>query len=148
MSPPTFLIGILLIWSSRRASGLVPESFGRGERTNQLGWWSSGVAAARGWHHRAAVRRVGHLPAHADHYDWCGPRCSVLRATTSSSRARGLSNRAIHFGPCLKNTLVPVMTITGLQQRSDRLRHHHQTVFQWRAWASCSLSCLSPTSRW
>jgi peptide/nickel transport system permease protein len=31
------------------------------------------------------------------------------------ARARGLSDRAIHFGHALKNTLVPVMTITGLQ---------------------------------
>lgn len=30
-------------------------------------------------------------------------------------RAMGLSNNAIHFGHALKNTLVPVMTIVGLQ---------------------------------
>jgi len=31
------------------------------------------------------------------------------------ARARGLTDRAIHFGHALKNTLVPVITVTGLQ---------------------------------
>src|SRR3546814_18125648 len=40
----------------------------------------------------------------------------VLRADYSKfARARGLSSRAVHFGHALKNTLVPVITITGLQ---------------------------------
>ena len=43
------------------------------------------------------------------------------------ARARGLPNRAIHFGHALKNTLVPVITITGLQLGAHhRLRHHHR----------------------
>jgi hypothetical protein len=43
------------------------------------------------------------------------------------ARARGLSDRVVHFGHALRNTLVPVITITGLQTRLvDRLRHHHR----------------------
>jgi peptide/nickel transport system permease protein len=43
------------------------------------------------------------------------------------ARARGLSDRAVNFGHALKNTMVPVITITGLQLGSDhRLRHHHR----------------------
>ena len=47
-------------------------------------------------------------------------------------RARGLSNRAIHFGHALKNTLVPVMTITGLQLGGlIAFAIITETVFQW-----------------
>ena len=43
------------------------------------------------------------------------------------ARARGLPDRAIHFGHALKNTLVPVITITGLQLGAHhRLRDHHR----------------------
>jgi len=48
------------------------------------------------------------------------------------ARARGLSDRAIHFGHALKNTLVPVMTITGLQLGSIiAFAIITETVFQW-----------------
>ena len=48
------------------------------------------------------------------------------------ARARGLSNRAIHFGHALKNTLVPVMTITGLQLGGlIAFAIITETVFQW-----------------
>ena len=43
------------------------------------------------------------------------------------ARARGLPDRAVNFGHALKNTLVPVITITGLQTRfAHRLRDHHR----------------------
>ena len=43
------------------------------------------------------------------------------------ARARGLPNRAINFGHALKNTLVPVITIIGLQLGAHhRLRDHHR----------------------
>ena len=48
------------------------------------------------------------------------------------ARARGLSNRAIHFGHALKNTLVPVITITGLQLgQLIAFAIITETVFQW-----------------
>jgi peptide/nickel transport system permease protein len=48
------------------------------------------------------------------------------------ARARGLPNRAINFGHALKNTLVPVMTITGLQIGSIiAFAIITETVFQW-----------------
>jgi len=48
------------------------------------------------------------------------------------ARARGLSQRAIHFGHALKNTLVPVITITGLQLGSIvAFAIITETVFQW-----------------
>jgi peptide/nickel transport system permease protein len=48
------------------------------------------------------------------------------------ARARGLSDRAIHFSHALKNTLVPVITITGLQLGSlIAFAIITETVFQW-----------------
>jgi peptide/nickel transport system permease protein len=48
------------------------------------------------------------------------------------ARARGLSNRAVHFGHALRNTLVPVVTIAGLQLGSViAFAIITETVFQW-----------------
>jgi len=48
------------------------------------------------------------------------------------ARARGLQNRAINFGHALKNTLVPVITITGLQIGGIiAFAIVTETVFQW-----------------
>ena len=48
------------------------------------------------------------------------------------ARARGLSNRAVHFGHALKNTLVPVITIAGLQIGGlIAFAIITETVFQW-----------------
>ena len=65
------------------------------------------------------------------------------------ARARGLTNRAVHFGHALKNTLVPVMTITGLQLGSIiAFAIVTETVSSGRAWAFCSSSrCSLPIFR-
>ncbi len=48
------------------------------------------------------------------------------------ARARGLTSRAIHFGHALKNTLVPVITIIGLQVGAlIAFAIITETVFQW-----------------
>jgi len=48
------------------------------------------------------------------------------------ARARGLTNRAVNFGHALKNTLVPVITITGLQLGGIiAFAIITETVFQW-----------------
>jgi len=56
------------------------------------------------------------------------------------ARARGLSDRAVNFGHALRNTLVPVITITGLQIGAIiAFAIITETVFQWPAWG-CSSS--------
>jgi len=115
VSLPTFLIGILLILVFAVQLGWFP-SFGRGD-TVQLGWWSTGLLKADGWLHivlPAVTLAIFQLTlimrlVRAEMLE-------VLRTDyIKFARARGLSDRAIHFGHALKNTLVPVMTITGLQ---------------------------------
>jgi peptide/nickel transport system permease protein len=48
------------------------------------------------------------------------------------ARARGLTNRTVYFGHALKNTLVPVITIIGLQFGGIvAFSLVTETVFQW-----------------
>lgn len=131
-SLPTFLIGILLILFFSVGLGWFP-SFGRGEVV-QLGGWSSGLLTAGGWHHIAlpavtlAVFQLALIMRLV--------RAEMLEVLRTDyirfARARGLSRRAIHFGHALKNTLVPVMTLTGLQLGGMiAFAIITETVFQW-----------------
>ncbi|ABE44039.1 ABC transporter permease [Polaromonas sp. JS666] len=132
VSLPTFLIGILLILVFSVGLGWFP-SFGRGE-TVQLGWWSTGLAKADGWHH--VVLPAVTLAIFQLTLIMRLVRAEMLEVLRTDyikfARARGLSNRAIHFGHALKNTLVPVMTITGLQLGGlIAFAIITETVFQW-----------------
>ena len=132
VSLPTFLVGILLILLFAVGLGWFP-SFGRGDVV-QVGWWSSGLLTAKGWHHivlPAITLAVFQLTlimrlVRAEMLE-------VLRTDyVKFARARGLSDTAIHFGHALKNTLVPVITITGLQLGSlIAFAIITETVFQW-----------------
>ena len=132
VSLPTFLIGILLILVFAVVLGWFP-SFGRGEVVH-IGWWTSGLLTAKGWHHitlPAITLAIFQLTlimrlVRAEMLE-------VLRTDyIKFARARGLSDRAIHFGHALKNTLVPVITITGLQLGTlIAFSIITETVFQW-----------------
>ncbi|GAB1385643.1 ABC transporter permease [Melaminivora sp.] len=132
VSLPTFLIGILLILVFSVTLGWFP-SYGRGPVT-QIGWWSTGLLSPKGWHHLilpAVTLAIFQLTlimrlVRAEMLE-------VLRTDyIKFARARGLTDRAIHFGHALKNTLVPVMTITGLQIGGlIAFAIITETVFQW-----------------
>ena len=132
VSLPTFLIGILLILVFSVWLGWFP-SFGRGEVVS-LGWWSSGLFTRDGWAHMvlpAVTLAIFQLTlimrlVRAEMLE-------VLRTDyIKFARARGLSDRAIHFGHALRNTMVPVITITGLQLGSlIAFAIITETVFQW-----------------
>ncbi|MFT3813892.1 MAG: ABC transporter permease [Acidovorax sp.] len=132
VSLPTFLIGILLILVFSVTLGWFP-SFGRGDVV-QIGWWSTGLLTAKGWHHivlPAVTLAIFQLTlimrlVRAEMLE-------VLRTDyIKFARARGLSDRAIYFGHALKNTLVPVLTITGLQLGGlIAFAIITETVFQW-----------------
>ena len=132
ISLPTFLIGILLILVFSVWLGWLP-SFGRGEVVD-LGWWSTGFFAASG---RAALI----LPSITLALFQLTLIMRLVRAEMLEvlrtdyiifARARGLSNRAVNFGHALKNTLVPVITIMGLQIGGlIAFAIITETVFQW-----------------
>jgi peptide/nickel transport system permease protein len=132
VSLPTFLIGVLLIWVFAVELQVLP-SFGRGE-TVDLGWWRTGLltpsgrvslvlpAITLGLYQLTLIMRLVRAEM-----------LEVLRTDyIKFARARGLSNRAVNFGHALKNTMVPVITITGLQLGSIiAFAIITETVFQW-----------------
>jgi peptide/nickel transport system permease protein/oligopeptide transport system permease protein len=133
VSLPTFLIGVLLIWVFAVELQLLP-SFGRGETVRLNDWWTTGLLTQSG---RASLI----LPAITlGLYQMTlimrlvrAEMLEVLRTDyIKFARARGLTNRAVHFGHALKNTMVPVITITGLQLGSIiAFAIITETVFQW-----------------
>ena len=132
VSLPTFLIGILLILVFAVTFKMLP-SFGRGD-TVALGAWTTGFLTVDGWKHLvlpAITLSVFQLALIMRLVR--SEMLEVLRADyIKFARARGLQNRAVYFGHALKNTLVPVITITGLQLGSlIAFAIITETVFQW-----------------
>ena len=116
ISMPTFLTGILLIYVFSVLLGWLP-SFGRGN-------WSSLVlpAITLGLFQVTLVMRLVR-----------SEMLEVLRTDyIKFARARGLKHRTIHFGHALKSTLVPVITVAGLQIGAMvAFAIVTETVFQW-----------------
>jgi peptide/nickel transport system permease protein len=132
VSLPTFLIGILLILVFAVTFKVLP-SFGRGEVV-ALGAWTTGFLTWDGIKHLI-------LPALTLSIFQLTLIMRLVRAEMLEvlrtdyikfARARGLPNRAVYFGHALKNTLVPVITITGLQLGGlIAFAIITETVFQW-----------------
>ncbi|MEM8811599.1 MAG: ABC transporter permease [Pseudomonadota bacterium] len=132
ISLPTFLIGILLIFLFAVNLQVLP-SFGRGE-TVDLGFWSTGLLTASGL--KALILPSITLGLFQMTLIMRLVRSEMLEVLRTDfikfARARGLKNRAVHFGHALKNTLVPVITVTGLQLGSVvAFAIITETVFQW-----------------
>ena len=132
ISLPTFLIGILLILFFGVLLGWLP-TFGRGE-VIQLGWWSTGLLTTSGL--KAIIMPAFTLGMFQLTLIMRLVRSEMMEVLRTDyikfARARGLSNRAVNFGHALKNTLVPVITITGLQVGSIiAFAIITETVFQW-----------------
>ena len=132
VSLPSFLIGILLILVFAVYLGWLP-SFGRGE-TIAFGWWTTGLFTASGL--KSLILPAITLSLFQMTLIMRLVRAEMLEVLRTDyikfARARGLSDRAIHFGHALKNTLVPVITITGLQLGAIiAFAIITETVFQW-----------------
>lgn len=132
VSLPTFLIGILLILFFAVQLGWLP-SFGRGEVV-QFQHWSSGFLTASG--RRALILPAITLGLFQMTLILRLVRSEMLEVMRSDyikfARARGLSQRSIHFRHALGNTLVPVITIVGLQLGGlIAFSIVTETVFQW-----------------
>ena len=132
VSLPTFLIGILLILIFAVLLGWLP-SFGRGD-TIALGWWSTGLLTASGL--KSLILPAITLGLFQMTLIQRLVRSEMLEVLRTDyikfARARGLTDRAVHFGHALKNTLVPVITITGLQLGAIiAFAIITETVFQW-----------------
>jgi peptide/nickel transport system permease protein len=132
VSLPSFLIGILLILVFAVQLGWLP-SFGRGE-TVAFGWWTTGLLTKSGL--KALILPTITLSLIQMTLIMRLVRSEMLEVLRTDyikfARARGLTDRAIHFGHALKNTLVPVITIVGLQLGAIiAFAIVTETVFQW-----------------
>jgi ABC-type dipeptide/oligopeptide/nickel transport system permease component len=132
VSLPTFLIGIGLIYVFAVELKWLP-SFGRGEVV-QIGWWRTGLLTQSGL--RSLILPAITLSLFQLTLIMRLVRAEMLEVMRTDyirfARARGLSKRAINFGHALKNTMVPVITITGLQLGSViAFAIITETVFQW-----------------
>ena len=132
ISLPTFFIGILLILLFGVTLGWLP-TFGRGEVV-AIGGWTTGLLTASGI--KSILMPAFTLGMFQLTFIMRLVRSEMLEVLRTDfikfARARGLANRAVHFGHALKNTLVPVITITGLQVGSIvAFAIITETVFQW-----------------
>jgi peptide/nickel transport system permease protein len=132
VSLPTFLIGILLILIFAVWLRWLP-SFGRGGVV-QIGWWSTGFLRLDGW--RALILPAITLALYQLTLTMRLVRAEMLEVLRTDyikfARARGLTDRAVNFGHALRNTLVPVVTVVGLQLgQLIAFAIITETVFQW-----------------
>ncbi len=132
VSLPTFLIGIGLIYLFAVELRWLP-SFGRGD-TVQIGAWNTGLLTASGW--ASLILPALTLGLYKLTLIMRLVRAEMLEVLRSDyirfGRARGLRERDLHYGHALRNTLIPVITITGLQIGSlIAFAIVTETVFQW-----------------
>ncbi|MBJ3763874.1 ABC transporter permease [Maribius pontilimi] len=132
VSLPTFLIGILLIYVFSVELDWLP-SFGRGEVVD-LGGWTTGFLTTSGL--KALILPAITLGLYQMTLIMRLVRSEMLEVLRQDyirfARARGLRERAVNFRHALKNTLVPVITVTGLQLGAIiAFAIITETVFQW-----------------
>lgn len=132
VSLPTFLIGILLILLFGVVLRWLP-TFGRGEVV-AIGWWTTGFLTVSGL--KSLIMPSITLALFQMTLIMRLVRAEMLEVLRTDfvkfGRARGLSDRHVHFKMALKNTLVPVITITGLQLGSIiAFAIITESVFQW-----------------
>lgn len=132
VSLPTFLIGVLLIWLFAVELGWLP-SFGRGD-TIKIGFWETGLLTLSGL--KSIILPAITLGLYQMTLIMRLVRSEMLEVLRQDfikfAHARGLTRRMIYMGHALRNTLVPVTTVAGLQLGSIvAFAIITETVFQW-----------------
>ena len=133
VSLPTFLIGILLIYLFSVELGWLP-SFGRGDVVRVGDWWTTGFLTESG--RRALILPAVTLGLYQMTLIMRLVRSEMLEVLRQDyirfARARGLKERVVNFRHALKNTMVPVVTVIGLQLGAIiAFAIITETVFQW-----------------
>lgn len=132
VSLPTFIIGIGLIYVFAVHLRWLPSS-GRGGVVD-LGWWKTSFLTVDGW--RSILLPALTLSLFQTTMILRLVRSEMMEVMRTDfikfARARGLSERAINFGHALKNTLVPVITVIGINIGNlIAFSVITETVFQW-----------------
>lgn len=144
ISLPTFVTGILLILVFSVWLGWLP-SYGRGTVVD-VGWWSTGFLTLTGL--KALILPSVMLCLFQLTLIMRLVRAEMMEVLRSDfikfARARGLSDRAIHFHHALRNTLIPVITIFGLQLGGlIAFAIITETVFQWPGMGALFIQAVS-----
>ncbi|MBT8417389.1 MAG: ABC transporter permease [Silicimonas sp.] len=133
VSLPTFLIGILLIYLFSVELGWLP-SFGRGDTVRLGEWWTTGFLTESGL--KALILPSITLGLYQMTLIMRLVRSEMLEVLRQDyirfAHARGLRDRVVNFRHALKNTMVPVVTVIGLQLGAIiAFAIITETVFQW-----------------
>ncbi|AMD00815.1 MULTISPECIES: ABC transporter permease [Halomonas] len=133
VSLPTFLIGVLLIYLFAVELGWLP-AFGRGQTVRIGDWWTTGLLTSSGL--RSLILPAITLGLFQLTLIMRLVRAEMLEVLSTDyikfARARGLSDRVVNLRHALKNTLIPVITIIGLQLGTIiAFAIITETVFQW-----------------
>lgn len=132
ISVPSFVVGILLILVFSVGLGWLP-AFGRGELV-RVGGWSTGLLSRSGW--ASLLMPAVTLALFQLTLFMRLTRTQMMEVMRSEyikfARARGLRERSIHFKHALRNTLIPIITVAGLQIGAMiAFSIITETVFQW-----------------
>jgi peptide/nickel transport system permease protein len=132
VSLPSFAVGILFILLFSVSLGWLP-AFGRGQVV-QLGWWSTGFLTHSG--RLALILPAVTLSLFQITLVMRLVRAEMLETMRTDfirfARARGLPDSSVHFRHALRNCLMPVITVTGLQIGNlIAFALVTETVFQW-----------------
>ncbi len=132
VSLPSFVVGILLILVFSVMLGWLP-GFGRGE-TVAVGWWSTGLLTSSG--RAALILPALSLATFQITLVMRLVRAEMLEILRSDyvkfARARGVPASRVHWRHALRNCLMPVITLTGMQIGNlIAFALVTETVFQW-----------------
>lgn len=148
ISIPTFLMGILLIMAFSVYLGMLPP-FGRGD-TVQVGAWRTGFLTLSGIRHLilpAATLAMYQL-AVLLRLTRAGMREVMTEEYIKTAWAKGLSPMKVIFKHALRNVLIPVVTITGLQfGEVIAFSIVTETIFQWPGMGNLLLTSMYESDR-
>jgi ABC-type dipeptide/oligopeptide/nickel transport system permease component len=148
ISIPTFLIGILLIMLFSVYLGILP-AFGRGE-TVQLGFWRTGLLSLNGLSHLIlpATSLAMYQLAVLLRLTRAGMREVMTEDYIKTAWSKGLAPKVVIFKHALRNVLIPVVTMTGLQfGELIAFSIVTETIFQWPGMGNLLLTSIYETDQ-
>ena len=143
VSLPTFVIGILFIYLFAVILGILP-SFGRGEVIH-VGFWSTGFLTLTGL--KALILPSITLSLFQMTYIIRLVRAEMMEILQTDyikfAKARGINQNIINYSHALKNGLIPVITITGINVGTlIAFSIITETVFQWPGMGSLFIKAV------
>jgi len=143
VSLPTFIIGIMLIYLFSVILGVLP-SFGRGQVID-LGFWTTGFLTISGL--KALILPSVTLSLFQMTYVIRLVRAEMMEILQTDyikfAKARGIAEKIINYRYALKNGLIPVITITGINIGTlIAFSIITETVFQWPGMGSLFINAV------